>query len=866
MSSLLTLNTGADKSMGYDAFLREKVAFDRRYGFDVLEGELSPIMRRNHPDYKPHQADIVRWAVRGGRRAIFAKFGLGKSVMQMEIIRIILNRVGGRGLIVAPLGVRGEFIRDGQKLLGIEVRFIRHTEEIEPDWPGIYVTNYESVRDGRLDVTLFTAVSLDEASVLRSFGSKTYREFLGLFDSVAYRFVATATPSPNRHKELIHYAGFLGIMDTGAALTRFFQRDSSSAGNLTLHPHKKREFWLWLNTWACFVQRPSDLGHDDTGYDLPDLTKVWHEVGVDIASKVVDRDGQAQMFRGGALSMVDAAREKRLTLSERVAQLMTIVAGHRASHPGDQIILWCDLNDEQTAIEQALTAEGWSYSSVHGSLTDDEAERRLDQWRDRETYALIGKPVMLGQGMNLQQANTAVYVGVTYKFNDTIQSVHRIQRFGQARACEVHLIYAESETEVRAVLEAKWREHDELTDTMSDVVRQFGLNPAAISEELQRAMGVKREVYTGNDWTVVLNDSIVEARDFMEADSVGLICTSIPFGNHYEYSPNYADLGHTDDNAHFWWQMDFLTPSLLRVLKPGRILAVHVKDRQMFGSVTGAGVYTVSPLHAEAIAHYTEHGFDYYGMITVTTDVVRENNQTYRLSYSKMLKDHTPMGVGSPEYVLLFHKPQTDRSKGWGDDRVVKEREAYSVGRWQLDAAADWRESGDRLLSVDELGALDPETRQRLFTQQSLNTVYDYDAHVSLAEQLAKKNALPGTFASLVPGSWRPDVWHDILRIETLNSEQKKRNVENHICPFPLGIPRRLITEYTNPGDLVFDPFGGLGSTALEAVKQGRRGYSSELNPASVADSLVYLRQQDDRASIPTLFDLLDLEASEAAS
>jgi len=576
----------------------------------------------------------------------------------------------------------------------------------------------------------------------------------------------------------------------------------------------------------------------------------------------VDRDGQAQMFRGGALSMVDAAREKRDTLAERVAQLMAIVAGHRVSHPGDQIILWCDLNDEQAAIEQALKAEGWSYSSVHGSLTDDEAERRLDQWRDRETYALIGKPVMLGQGMNLQQANTAVYVGVTYKFNDTIQSVHRIQRFGQTRACEVHLIYAESETEVRAVLESKWREHDELTNTMSDVVREFGLNPAAISKELQRAMGVKREVFTGEGWTVALNDSIVEARDFMEADSVGLICTSIPFGNHYEYSPNYADLGHTDDNAHFWWQMDFLTPSLLRVLKPGRILAVHVKDRQMFGSVTGAGVYTVSPLHAEAIAHYTGHGFDYYGMITVTTDVVRENNQTYRLSYSKMLRDHTPMGVGSPEYVLLFHKPQTDRSKGWGDDRVVKDREKYSVGRWQLDAAADWRESGDRLLSVDELGALDPETRQRLFTQQSLNTVYDYDAHVALAEQLAKKNALPGTFASLVPGSWRPDVWHDILRIETLNSEQKKRNVENHICPFPLGIPRRIITEYTNPDDLVYDPFGGIGSTALEAVRQGRRAYSSELNPASVADSLVYLRQHDDRASVPTLFDLIDLEQS----
>ncbi|MCI2959525.1 hypothetical protein MN032_17710 [Agromyces atrinae] len=855
--NLLTLETGNSGQFTYDEFLREKVAFDRRFGFDVDDSEINPIL-------KPHQRDIVRWAVRGGRRAIFAKFGLGKSVMQLEILRLIISRVGGRGLIVAPLGVRGEFIRDGRDLLGVEVRFVRRTEDVDVNWSGIYVTNYESVRDGKLDVDLFSAVSLDEAAVLRSFGSKTYQEFLGLFADIPFRFVATATPSPNRHKELIHYAGFLGIMDTGAALTRFFQRDSSSAGNLTLYPHKEREFWLWLNTWACFLQAPSDLGYSDDGYVLPPIDVVWDEVAIDMHSDAMDRDGQGVLVRGGKLGIVDAAREKRDTLTARVARLMSVVREHAASDDG-QIILWCDLNDEQQLIEQSLRAENLTFSSVHGTLADDEAERRLDAWRAGETYALIGKPVMLGQGMNLQQCNVAVFVGITHKFEQTIQAVHRVQRFGQERPVTAHLIYAESETEVRAVLESKWDEHDTLTDTMSDIIREFGLNPTAISEELTRAMGVEREVHVGADWTIALNDSIVEARDHLDESSVGLIVTSIPFGNHYEYSPNYADMGHTDDNAHFWWQMDYLTPSLFRALMPGRLAAVHVKDRQLFGSVTGRGVYTVSPFHAEAIAHYTGHGFDYYGMITVTTDVVRENNQTYRLSYSKMLRDHSPMGVGSPEYVLLFHKPQTDRSKGWADERIVKEREDYSVGRWQLDAAADWRESGDRLLSVDELAQLDPESRSRLFTQQSLTSVYSYAEHVELAERLLAKNALPGTFASLVPGSWRADVWHDILRIETLNSEQKKRNVENHICPFPLGIPRRLITEYSNEGDLVYDPFSGLGSTVLEAVKQGRRGYGSELNPASVADSLVYLRRHDDRALVPTLFDLIDMEQEGAA-
>ena len=273
----------------YDEFLREKVNFDRSFGFEIDDSDINPILF-------PHQRAIVKWAVLGGRRALFESFGLGKSMQQIEILRIITARKGGSALIVAPLGVRGEFIRDA-RTLGVDVRFIRTEAEMTGD--GIYVTNYESVRDGKLDPSIFNAVSLDEASVLRSYGSKTYQTFLPLFSDVAYRFVATATPSPNKYKELIHYAGFLGVMDTGQALTRFFQRDSTQANNLTIYPHKEREFYLWLNSWSIFLQKPSDLGYDDTGYDLPDLEVQFHEVLVDQALAGVDRDGQALMYRGG---------------------------------------------------------------------------------------------------------------------------------------------------------------------------------------------------------------------------------------------------------------------------------------------------------------------------------------------------------------------------------------------------------------------------------------------------------------------------------------------------------------------------------------------------------------------------------------
>ncbi len=837
----------------YEEFVAGKIAFDERHGFPIADDDVHPILL-------PHQRDLVRWAVAGGRRAIFAAFGLGKTVMQLETIRLTLAQVDkSMGLIVCPLGVRQEFMHDAD-MLGVDVRFIRRNEELAG--PGIYLTNYESIRDGRLDPGMFDAVSLDEASVLRSFGSKTYQTFLTLFDGVPYRFLATATPSPNRYKELIHYAGYLGIMDTGQALTRFFQRDSTKANNLTLYPHKEREFWLWLNTWAAFLQSPADLGHDATGYDLPPLAVEWHNVDVDHSLAGEEPDGQGLLYRGGALSLAAASREKRRTMPERIAALMDIVREHHAADPHDQIVLWCDLNDEQAAIERALTAAGLTHSSIHGGNDLDENERRMAEWRNRETYALIGKPVMLGQGVNLQQANTAVFAGITYKFNDLIQACHRIQRFGQTRPCVAHIIHADSETEIKRELLEKWARHKELTSTMTSIIREHGLDAASIHEELQRAIGVERVSVAGEAWELANNDCVNEVRDHMADDSVGLIVTSIPFANHYEYTPNYNDFGHTDNNDHFWAQMDYLTPELLRVLAPGRIYACHVKDRINFGGQHGTGLPTVSPFHVEATMHARKHGFDYLGMVTVVTDVVRENNQTYRLSYSSMLKDGSTMGVGSPEYVLLFHKPQSDRSKGFADVPIAKDRDAYSLPRWQLDASAFWRSSGNRPLTAAELAGLSMSDRIRLLKRESLEAVYDHEAYVTIGDQLDAHGVLPRTFAGLPVESADPWVWTDVDRMRTLNGEQVRRNVQMHVCPLQFDIVERLIARYSNPGDLVFDPFGGLGTVPLTAVRMNRHGRASELNAGYWADSVRYLREEDENRKAPTLFDLLDLEAT----
>lgn len=829
--------------MDYIDFLKGKIKLAEFGGFEVADSDINPIL-------KPHQRAIVQWAVRGGNRAIFAAFGLGKSVMQIETLRLIHSRAGGKVLVCAPLGVRQEFRRDGL-MLGVEFKFIRTPEEMEHG-QDFYITNYESIRDGKLDPNLFTAVSLDEASVLRSFGSKTYQTFLDLFKSVKYRFVATATPSPNRYKELIHYAGFLGIMDTGQALTRFFQRDSTQANNLTLYPHKEREFWLWLNSWAIFLQRPSDLGFDDTGYDLPELKVVVHEVESDHDKAGFEKDGQGMLFKNISLGVSQASGEKRDSLPARVNKMAEIVR----NDPDSSYILWHDLEDERRAIQDALPEA----VSIYGSQDLDLREQAIVDFSDGKFKYLSAKPVIAGSGCNFQRfCHKAIFVGIGFKFNDFIQAVHRIQRFLQAHPVEIHIIHSEAEREVLRTLMDKWQRHKDMVHNMTEVIKQHGLNSLSMTDVLARTIGVERIEVAGKDYRVANNDCVLEAMS-MEANSVDLIITSIPFANHYEYTPSYNDFGHTENNDHFWAQMDYLTPELLRVLKPGRMYCCHVKDRILFGNVTGAGAPTVSPFHAEALFHAKKHGFDYMGMITVVTDVVRENNQTYRLGWSEQCKDGSKMGVGSPEYILLLRKPQTDRSKGYADDPVKKSKADYTRAQWQVDAHAFWRSSGNRQITAEELAALGPAKLAKAFTDYSLANVYDYEFHVRIGKELELRGALPSTFMSLAPGSHCDDVWHDINRMLTLNGNQSQKGLQQHVCPLQTDIVDRLITRYSNPGDLVHDPFGGLMTVPYRAVLSGRKGSASELNTGYFFDGCQYLAAAEKQMDMPDLFAAINME------
>ncbi len=1012
--------------MNYDDFLSAKIPMAQSDGFTPIS--------EPHPSLFPHQRDIARWAALGGRRAVFAAFGLGKSRIHLQIAKWITEiEPDKKYLIIAPLGVRQEFTRSEGPAMGLTITYVRTNAEVAAATTRIVITNYERVRDGGITISpkTFSAVGLDEASCLRSYGSKTFQSFLRLFSKIKYRYVFTATPSPNRHKELIHYGGFLGIMDTGLALTRWFQRDAQKAGNLTLYPSQEKSFWQWLSSWAVWVQRPSDLGYSDEGYNLPPMQIHWHKVDVDHTKAwgMMDAWGQSQLFLDQSSGLKELAEVKRDTMVARLACAQEIIDDEE---PEKHWILWHDLEAERRLIEKAIP----EVKTVFGTQ-DLELREELILGFGRGDYRILAtKPVLAGSGCNLQRhCADAIFLGSTYKFNDLIQACHRIYRFQQPRQVNIHIIYSESEAPVIEVLKTKWAQHNELVAKMANIIKENGLSITDM--KLKRTRGCDRAEVEGKRFRMIRNDCILElqphdkkrnkakvpgqtpqtivagggsisesqrsvdsqlqpalvseAREThhqkegairerspreeahlltatrskaparsrsedanlvsgestevftgsevqepeavlrnltpsisgAEKDSAGemrnlqtqakdtspgplpqngkgarvavpllqsrpgilqgqsseseggdslpphapwpdncvdMICTSIPFGNQYEYSPAVEDLGHNPSNEDFFKQMAFLIPNLLRVLRPGRVAAIHVKDRIRFGNVTGLGMPTVDRFSDKTADCFEKAGFQFFGRITIDTDVVRENNQTYRLGWTENSKDSTKMGVGCPEYVLLLRKLPTDLSNAYADVPVKKDKAEYTRSDWQIDASSLWKSNGNRLPDPEILINLPHDAIGQIWKAHCQKLGYDWMEHVELGRALEKEGRLPASYMLFPPISKHPSIWTDIVRMRVLNSEQERRNEVKHVCPMQLDALQRLIRRYTNANEVVLDPFAGIGTTAYVAVKEGRIGWGIELASEYWRCAVGYCEQAEAERITPTLFDLAEFK------
>lgn len=831
----------------YQDFLEGKILEIKNTGFDYTDF---------HKNTFDHQKDVCRWALNGGRRAIFCSFGLGKTVIQLEIALAVIKHTKKPFLIGLPLGVVGEFKEDAKTILELKVHYVKDQNEVEEiqskfDIPQIFLSNYDRIREEKFTTEYFGGVSFDEGDAIRNLDTKTADYIIHEMSKVPYRFIATATPAPNEYTEILNYAEFLGVCDRGQALTRFFQRNSTSAGNLTLYPHKEDEFWIWVRSWAIFIEYPSDLGYSDEGYLLPEMEVHYHQISLEDRTTKADRDGNYKLVADSSKSLSEAAREKRESLQGRCEKAVEIVN----QDPDRHFILWHDLEDERKALEKLLPKE--KTRSVFGTQKTEVKEKNLIDFKHGQFQYLATKPSIAGAGCNFQAyCSDAIFTGIGYKFKDFVQAIHRILRFRQQNKVNIHLVYTDAEVEILRKLEIKWENHKKMIAKMTALMKKYGLDHKQQIAELKRSININRQVYEGKNVTFINNDAIEEVKNF-EDNSLKMVLTSIPFSDQYEYCENYRDFGHNDGNEGFFRQMDYLTPELLRALEPGRIAAIHVKNRIQFSYQNGVGFTSLIDFRGLTTAHFVKHGFYLLGEHYITTDVVRENNQTYRLGWTEKCKDGSKMGCGSPEYLLIFRKPPSDTKNSYADVKVVKEKADYSVGRWQLDAHSLWRSSGNRMLTPAELRSMDLKKVMSWWKEYARNNPYDFDTHLRVQEGM---KSVPSSFMALSPWTHTQNdfVWDDINRMNTLNTLQSSKKKEKHVCPLQFDIVDRAIERYTNEADLIYDPFGGIATTGVRAIKKNRKVILTELNENYWTDGVEYLKAEEYNKTVPTLFDVIE--------
>lgn len=406
--------------MKYDDVIARKSASVAPSGMDVAD-------LADH--LYPHQADLVRWALRRGRAAIFADTGLGKTAMQIEWARHVSTR--GRVLVLCPLAVAQQTVREAERF-GVACTYARR-DDASHGAP-ITVTNYEML--AHFDPAAFAGVVLDESSILKSFTGRTRTALIDAFSRTPFRLACTATPAPNDFTELGNHSQFLGIKTREEMLAEYFVHDGGSTQDWRIKGHAVEPFWRWVASWGAVVKMPSDLGHPDGAFALPPLEMHEHVIAID------DHDVRetGMLFADDARTLAEQRAVRRATLAKRTAAAATLAAGT------DPAIVWCELNDEADACERAIPGA----VQVAGSDDLDVKAGRLLGFADGTHRVLVTKPSIAGFGLNWQHCRTMIFVGASHSYEGTYQAIRRCWRFGQTRPVHVHVIRAETEGAVIA--------------------------------------------------------------------------------------------------------------------------------------------------------------------------------------------------------------------------------------------------------------------------------------------------------------------------------------------------------------------------------------------------------------------------------
>lgn len=383
-----------------------------------------------------------------GRAAIFADCGLGKSFMQIEWARLMARK----SLIVAPLSVARQTSREAEKI-DAHVTYARHGSECNED--GIWITNYEMLE--HFDPSEFEAVVLDESSILKNVDGTTRRRLTESLAEVPYRLACTATPAPNDVSELCNHAEFLGVMPRNEMLAAFFVHDDEG---WRPKGHAIEAMYEWMSTWSVALRRPSDLGYDDAGYDLPPLDVVAQVVEVEI-------EAEGQLFATELGGIGGRSKVRRFTLDARAERAIDL-----ATSDDEQWIVWCGLNDEADAVASAVD----DAVNVTGSMTPEAKADALERFQDGDIRVLVTKPAIAGFGMNFQNAHQMVFVGLSDSWESYYQSVRRCWRFGQQHPVTAHIVVSELEQQI--VSNIRRKEH-EASQVAAGLVRHSAIRNTA---------------------------------------------------------------------------------------------------------------------------------------------------------------------------------------------------------------------------------------------------------------------------------------------------------------------------------------------------------------------------------------------------
>jgi len=675
------------------------------------------------------QADIVKWAIKRGRAAIFADCGMGKTLMQVEWAR----QMGERVLIVAPLSVAQQTIEEAKKL-NVEIVY----KAAPDDSGGIWITNYQKLH--KFVGVPFDAIVLDESSILKSLDGKTRTLLLEQFTTIPYRLCCTATPSPNDQTELANHAEFLGAMSRVEMLATFFVHDSDRAGSngWRLKGHAKDDFWRRVAQWAVYIRKPSDLDHPDGDFILPPLNVRQ----VQVESNFIP-DGK--LFPDITAGITGRTQARRHTMDARINRAVEIIKKSKG-----QWVVWCGLNDEGQKIAKAL---GQKAALIEGS-TDDESRITLEScWRAGKVKTLITKPGMFGFGLNWQHCHQVMFLGLGDSFEQWYQSIRRCWRFGQKSAVDVVVVTSDAEISIVENVQRKEQQASEMAAGIVAAMKDAQIE--SVLGKLSRKDHYTMKTKKAEQWEVKMGDCVERVKE-IETGSVGLSIFSPPFSQLYTYSASDRDMGNTKDHAAFFDHFRFLIPELLRVTMPGRRCCVHVQ--QVAQTLVKDGVIGLYDFRADVVREFVKAGWVYDGEIVIDKNPQAQAIRTKakQLMFVQKNKDSAWSRPAMADYILLFRSPGANAQP---------------------------------------------------ITQSATSGVTN--------EEWIK---------------YAHPIWYDINESDTLQyTSAREHQDEKHICPLQLETIRRCVRLWSNPNDLILDPFAGIGSTGHIAMEQDRRFVGIEL-------------------------------------